>query len=194
MKLATAILILLFILGAAAQESTPRRKLLESKGANKTSTLFKEPVVLPTDDQKLEAYRLTVIPTFHGPLSLRVDNLGGKFRVIAKQLNGSGGYKIGGIRRVKIHGISSKQWAKLLELMKATDFWNAPYREPKNIPSTDGSVEICSDGAEWTLEAVKNGEYHVINRYCPSDLSLRSVGLYLLALSRLNVKSSNLYR
>jgi len=54
-------------------------------------------------------------------------------------------------------GISADQIHVFLETLKHAQFWNAPPEIP------DGGF----DGAEWVLEGVREGRYHLVSRWCP---------------------------
>lgn len=193
MRVKVLLLILVLAITFSAQEKSPQERLSKSEGRIKTAAFFKESVVLPMDNSKIEAYRLTVIPTFYGPVSFRLESSAGRYRLFAKQLKGEGGYEIGEIKRSRTRSISRREWRKFLRLLKAVDFWQTAYLEPEESPAPDGSVLVCLDGSEWTLEGVKDGSFHAINRYCPSNPSFTAVGLYLLQLSRLPIKKYDLF-
>lgn len=54
-----------------------------------------------------------------------------------------------------------------LEIIEQNNFWK--------LPSNDDSRIGC-DGAEWLLEGVKDGTYHVVSRCSPENGEVRTIG------------------
>src|SRR5581483_6709683 len=57
--------------------------------------------------------------------------------------------------------ISSEQVSSFLGELKRADYWRM---------SAD-PLRSADDGAEWILEGVQNGQYHVAVRWCPAESS-----------------------
>lgn len=186
-------IILILFLAALAQEQSPRQSLLSSKGNLKVSKLFSEAPVLPVDELDAEIYRITFIPTFYNPIKIRVEKRKNSIVLIAKRLSGQGGYDPGKLKTEKRQRLHLWDWNRLLDLLKEAGFWELPYLEKEPEPNEKGEMTICLDGSEWVIEGVKNGQYHVVNRYCPEVKSFQTIGLYLVKLSGLKVKERELY-
>ncbi|MBK8466725.1 MAG: hypothetical protein IPL32_12925 [Chloracidobacterium sp.] len=191
--LGLTILIFCLFATALAQEETPRQSVLSSSGNIKVSKLFGEDPVLPVEDSNTEIYRITFIPTFHNPIKIRVEKHKNNYVLIAKRLSGQGGYDAGELKVEKKRTLGRKEWDRLLDLLRKASFWELPYLEKKQEPNEKGEVTICLDGSEWVIEGSRNGQYHVVNRYCPEVKSFQAVGLYLAKLSRLGVDKRELY-
>jgi hypothetical protein len=176
-----------------AQESSPLHTLLSSKGNIDVSKRFKESPVLPLDDIEAEIYRITFIPTFHNPIRIRIEKRKDDCFLVAKQLNGQGGYDAGKLKEEKRRRISLKDWNQLVDLLNQANFWVMPFEDKRQEPDEKGSIKICLDGSEWTLEGVKTGKYHAVSRYCPELKSFEAIGLFLAKLSELGVKERDLY-
>jgi hypothetical protein len=72
-------------------------------------------------------------------------------------------------------------------LLAGCDFWSLAPDDDRYIEKADGSVTVCLDGVEYTIEAWQDGAYHVVDRYCPDSESYRTAALYLLKLSGIRV-------
>ena len=59
------------------------------------------------------------------------------------------------------------------------NFWNLPAADP---------TRFGHDGAQWILEGVKGGRYHVIDRWSPEDGPYRKLMLDLVATAGVRVK------
>ena len=177
---------------AAAQDKVQER-LLQSEGNIKVSKLFKETPVLPTDDPEAELYRITFIPTFVGPVKIRVERHREEFVLVAKRLSGQGGFEVGNLKDEKKRRLKPEEWNHLLALIDKAGFWNMPYVEKASEPNEKGEVTLCLDGSEWVLEGVKNGKFHAVNRYCPNEKTFEEIGLYPAKLSGLKIKQRELY-
>ena len=47
--------------------------------------------------------------------------------------------------------------------------------------------ETGLDGAQWIIEGLLNGNYHIVDRWSPEEGSIRAIGLHFLKLSDLKV-------
>ena len=190
------LLIVMAMIGAVlvcAQDQDVRQRLLSSSGNLKVSKLFREAPVLPVDDRDAEIYRLTIIPAFFNPIKIRVEKRRTNYVLIAKRLSGQGDFDAGTLKTEKRRKITSAEFERLTDLLGAANFWEAPYLlTRKDEPNEKGEVTVCLHGSEWVIEGSKGGNFHAINRYCDETESLRTIALYLVKLSRLGVKPSQL--
>ena len=125
--------------------------------------------------------------TFHHPVALRLQNEAGVRTLVVKQLSGAGGYEPGTIAIERTVALGDDEWNAFLKLIDEADYWALPTRN-------EGVMGF--DGAQWILEGVKDGRYHVVDRWSPNknyspsnDLKFRDACLYLLELSGLHVIS-----
>ena len=100
-----------------------------------------------------------------------------------KETDGAGGYEPGKIKTNDEKGLSKVEVGKLLETIAENDFWS--------LPRTGG--EIGLDGAQWIIEGVSDGKYHVVERWSPDEGNVRGIGLYFLKMSSLNVNDDEIY-
>lgn len=118
---------------------------------------------LPLDKQPTcvdESYRLTWIPTFHAPTVIRVWRSGEKYFIVAKRLDGKGGYGLGNFNGETIHSLTAEEWFGFVNLLNQEPFWNMSSEIKESLPN---------DGAAWTFEGTNGGQYHFIFRIMPSN-------------------------
>src|SRR5260370_1210391 len=68
----------------------------------------------------------------------------------------------------------------------ANEFWT--------LRGKDSSQARGPDGSEWVIEGIKDGHYHVANRWSPENGAVRSLGLaFVLDLANLKIPSKEIY-
>jgi hypothetical protein len=102
-------------------------------------------------------------------------------------------YNLGKLKGEKRRHITEKEWLKLLSLLNQASFWQLPSKDRAWEPNERGEVAICLDNTDWYLEGVKGSKYHVVDRYCPESQSFKAIGLYMVDLSKLGIKESDLH-
>jgi hypothetical protein len=162
---------------------TPREAILASKGHLKLSALFDETPVLPIEDVNAEIYRITIVPAFYPPVTVRVEKHQARYVLVAKRLSGQGGFDVGTLQTQKQRGLRSQEWDRLRELLNAADYWELPFVVAESAPNRKGEMTVCLDGSEWTLEGVRRGRFHVVSRNCPPKGNFTAIGKYLITLS-----------
>ena len=140
------------------------------------------PLYLP--DEWVESYRFLWLRTFHHPVAVRIWKIGTVGFISVKELNGAGGYEPGTLIFKHERQLAFDEWSKFMRLLDDSCYWQLPTRND-NIGGFDG--------AQWIFEAVKEGRYHVVDRWTPQSGSYRELCLYVLELSRLKVDSRVLY-
>jgi hypothetical protein len=125
--------------------------------------------------QEDESYRFLWLRTFHDPIAIRVWRSGSKQFIVAKRLNGSGGYEPGTLDAIHTRALSNSEWIEFLMHLETSCFWQ--------MKSMDDN--LLEDGAQWIIEAYRQGRYHLVDRQCPEPGSFREAGLYLLRISGL---------
>jgi hypothetical protein len=184
---------LLLLPTAGFSQESPAKELSKDERYQNTLTLFREPRIFPPVTPEAEVYRIFVSPTFSHALSIRVERNGKDYVLVAKYLSGQVGYGWGTLKGEKRRRLSEKEWRKLIGLSEAASFWSLPSEEKEPEPNERGEVTICLDNTGWYLEGVKDGKYHVVDRYCPDSQSFKAIGLYMVKLSKLGVKESDLH-
>lgn len=134
---------------------------------SKNLRALKEPSLweLSQKDANAEVYRFLWLRTNDEPIAVRliVTNRGG--RLVSKMTSGKGGYDPGHLIFNRESPLS-KQVPMFLDAIQELNFWDLPTSAP-SVNGPDGSTAIGVDGAQWVVEGVKQGKYHVVDRWSP---------------------------
>jgi hypothetical protein len=126
------------------------------------------------DRGELRTFRFTWLRSFDQPMLVRLDEQpGGRLRLTAKRLSGSGGYKPGPLDG-SITRILTPEEAKRVRAQLALD-------RPDHFAA--GDCERGKDGAEWVFEVAGAGSYHLSRRLSPRDGPVHDLGLTFLRLT-----------
>jgi hypothetical protein len=133
-----------------------------------------------------ETYRFLWLRSFHRPIAVRVWRAGDRYFLVAKELDGAGGYAPGNIIVNKSRQLTSEEWITFMRLLEQSCFWNLA---PEDT-NTRGN-----DGAEWVVEGVKQGRYHVADVWTPNAGAYHDACIYLLKIAELGIdeRSKDLY-
>jgi hypothetical protein len=118
------------------------------------------------------SYRFLWLRTFHHPVAVRIDvNADGSSRLTTKMASGTGGYNPGQLVQSDKSALTKERTDWFLGKIEESKFWE--------LAPVDNS-RTGMDGAEWIIEGVKNGNYHIVSRWSPRDGPLRAIGLLML--------------
>jgi len=133
-----------------------------------------------------ESYRFLWLRSFHHPIAIRMDiHSDGTSTLTAKMAVGGGCYDSCALLLNKIYTISKEETQSSLQRVDKAGFWSAP---------TLAEEETGSDGARWIIEGVKNGQYHVVDRWSPANGVARELGLmFAFGLARLQLSKDEIY-
>ncbi|MBI5068930.1 MAG: hypothetical protein HZB56_11890 [Deltaproteobacteria bacterium] len=106
-----------------------------------------------------KVYRLTILPTWGHPVSVRLHAETGSEAIEAKRLDGLGGYEPGRLAEQGSLQLSADQMNQFRSLYGKLGFWQMAFGDPGR----------GYDGSEWILEAAELGKYHVVARWSPSS-------------------------
>jgi hypothetical protein len=115
--------------------------------------LGERPLWPPTSENQ-RAYRITVIPAFSESESATLKVMDDGSSNVS--LRTTGRYRRS-LAIDKSKTISAKQAADFTDVLNRIQFWQLPTESPHR----------GFDGAEWILEGVQDGTYHVVVRWCP---------------------------
>lgn len=124
-----------------------------------------------------EIYRFLWLRTFHHPIFVRVERKGNSIRLSSKESNGAGGYEPGKIIRTTNIILNESQWCEFLSIVEKSKYWQMP--SEKQVAGVDG--------AQWILEGVKEGRYHIVDRFMPQKDNYEQACIYLLELSGIDI-------
>lgn len=131
-----------------------------------------------------EAYRFLWLRTFHHPVSVRIESFQGKARLVAVELDGKGGYSPGKPFRRAKRELSVQEWNTIVAAISVADFWSSVTEDPG-----DGGL----DGADWILEGLRHGTYHVVVRWTPGPGRFRTACESLLEAARFTFPDGEVY-
>jgi hypothetical protein len=147
-----------------------------------------------SQDPNVEAYRFLWLRSFHHPIAVRlVLRASGSGWMHVRMTSGQGGYEPGRIIRYGVSWLTKSKTQSLLSALAAARFWNLPTLAGTNA-GPDGVQWIGTDGAQWIVEGVKNGQYHVVDRWSPDTADpVREIGLLSLKLGRFRIRPGDVY-
>lgn len=125
-----------------------------------------------------ETYRFVWLPTWDNPVSVRISRHGDDYGLNAVILSGSGGFEVGEpVRRVSTR-LTRAQWRYALASLNESEFWQT---------TTDTDDIIGNDGAQWIIEARREGKYHFVDRWSQAEgvEKVQAVGRVFLDLAGL---------
>ena len=85
--------------------------------------------------------------------------------------SGAGGYDPGHILQDRTFALTREQTEWFLGKIEANNFWGL---------SPIDKTKMGLDGAQWIVEGVKNGSYHIVDRWSPEKGPVRTIGLLML--------------
>lgn len=124
------------------------------------------------------ALRFSYIPSFTPSVFVRIHKEGDEYWLIAKEMDGAGGYDPGSIDRSKRVRLSSEQVAELQRLLDEESLFDEP-------PDT---CQLGFDGSEWLFEMIDPNGYRMIKRWSPTEGAGYNLGRYLFDLSGWNIR------
>lgn len=134
--------------------------------------LDEKPLHADAEATKGTVYRLTILPTWGNPVTVRLTVLEGKATIEGKRLDGQGGYEPGKLVEKGLTPVPAETLATFENLFAKVNFEKQTTRDP-----TRGL-----DGSQYILERVTEGKYHVVVRWSPdSDPQKRGLSAFLAA-------------
>lgn len=120
---------------------------------------LKEPSLweLSKKDPNAEVYRFLYLRSFDSPISIRFVITGDGGRLISKKTGGKGGFETGSLILSRESRLSKEATEWFLANLKEVSFWD--------IPAHGRASGL--DGAEWIVEGVRQGRYHIVDRWSP---------------------------
>lgn len=145
-------------------------------------------------DKTVQVYRFLWLPSFHRPISVRLTiNSDGSGSIVARSVDKHTGLlnakktDSGKLVLDTVGEASKTQVQELSKQLENLGFWSM---------KTEDDPCCGEDGARWVLEGVKNGEYHIVDRWSPEQLGSGVASSqtyawlcrYLLQLGKVEVK------
>lgn len=121
--------------------------------------------------QAAQSYRFLWLRTFHHPIAIRIEvNFDGTSRLWVKMTNGEAGYDPGHLVRDDTSALTKQRTDWFLGKIEENGFWRLP----------SGDNRIGNDGAQWIVEGVRSRNYHMVDRWSPTDGPVRAIALLML--------------
>jgi hypothetical protein len=158
-------------------------------------TALAEPSLFESkNDKTLQIYRFLWLRTFHHPVSvrLRVDSNGTGI-IVTKLSDGAGGYEPGKLIKNTSIDASQLQVQEFQEQLQKLDFWSMSTELPRasSHKLASGNSVVTPppvDGSQWILEGLRDGTYHVVDRWSPGNGGYAKLCQYLLQLGMVEEK------
>jgi hypothetical protein len=140
---------------------------------------LREPSLWETSkrDVMVEEYRFLYLRSFHHPISVRLLLAPNKTATLfSKETNGKSGEPGRLIRNRKTH-LTKLQTQAFMDAPTDLRFWDLPTL----LEEKDSNV-VNLDGAQWIFEGIKEGRYHIVDRWSPdrTDDPIRIIGTTLM--------------
>jgi hypothetical protein len=128
--------------------------------------------LFPPSISEPEVYRLLYMPTFEGPIVVRLNQLRDAchWQVVEKRCDGEGGFAPGNLVSETTHVFTPANFQTFSSLLEAAQYWNLPTFE-----ESDGL-----DGSQVLLEGIRNGKYHIVDRWSPHETPYAKLALFML--------------
>ena len=137
---------------------------------------LKEPVLKDYKGDK-EVYRFTWLRSFNHPAVIRLEKQGDIIKLFSKVSDGAGGYEPGKIIFDTTLTLTQEHVDSINLQLDNAKFWTL---------QTESRDNNGTDGSEWIIEVFKNKQYHVVDRWTPSEgTSFRKIGEYLRSISQI---------
>lgn len=156
-----------------------------NKAYSKQLSAMNEPSLLELSKKShLKIYRFLWLRTFHHPISIRLTIKGdGTGELVAKMTSGAGGYEPGVLETNNVLQITKQKVLDFQKQIEKIAFW-----EMKSKIELGGL-----DGARWIIEGVKDGKYHLVDRWTSQTKAIHEAVLMLLHLSKFEINKSEIY-
>jgi hypothetical protein len=154
----------------------------EERYSEKLSAL-EEPSLFEAS-KTIETYRFVWLRTFHHPVSVRLNIVGdGSGALTTKMTGGAGGYHPGKLILSEETKLTKEQVDAFLTQLDKAEFWKLPTNDK----------ELGLDGAQWIIEGNKKGNYHIVDRWSPTDGPVHVLGLYMIQAGKVKVPAKEIY-
>ena len=99
--------------------------------------------------------------------------------------SGAGGYDPGKLIQDDVATLTKERTDWFLQVIEANSFWKLPSRD---------ETRMGCDGAQWIVEGVKDGNYHIVDRWSPERGEVRAIGVALIKeVAKLHIAGKEVY-
>lgn len=153
--------------------------------SNTLRALHEPSIFALRDDKSLQVYRFLWLPAFHLPISVRLTvNGDGSGSIVARSVDTHTGLigKIpsdtGKLILDKNVFVEKEKVEVVLRELQTLSFWSMPTEVRQS----------GMDGSQWILEGLRQGEYHVVDRWSPQQGTYSDVCKHLIRLMGVETK------
>lgn len=145
---------------------------------------LQEPSLLDTaKNRSAESYRFLWLRSFDHPIAIRLDIRADGTGVLSTKIaSGSGGNKPGHLTENLSRPLFRQQVQMIQARLDSMQFWSL------RVDGRSGE-----DGAQWIIEGVEGGKYHLVDRWSPREGPIREFGLMLLDMANLKISPRDVY-
>jgi len=129
------------------------------------------------------AYRFLWLRSFHHPIAVRLEKVGPQAVLSTAELDGTGGHAPGKILKQTQRALSPAEQSKFEAKLNDVGFWEMRRDQDR----------FGSDGAQWILEGIDNGQYQVVQRWSPGPGAFSDVCVLLLDLAGFRIPATEFY-
>jgi len=139
-------------------------------------------------DKAAEVYRFIYLRSFDPPIVVRLTvQKDGSGILITKIMSGKGGNELGHLATNRTSRLDAQKVSFFLAMVNELSFWEKPnYIENPSV--------IGVDGAQWIMEGIRAGKYHVVDRWSPETNKERALGIIMMIdLAKLKLLYQEVY-
>jgi hypothetical protein len=169
-------------------EDNAQGDLFRSQWYSKHLKALEEPSLFQmAKGSSAESYRFVWLRTFDHPVIVRVDiKTDRNGEITTKLSSGAGGYEPGKLIENTTRPLTQRQTEKFLVTIQRLQFWELPTHDTPNT--------VGCDGAQWIIEGIKGGKYHVVDRWTPGKGAVHDLGLsFVFGLAQMKIPKDQLY-
>jgi transposase len=116
-------------------------------------------------------FRFLWLRSFDHPVVVRLNVSGDGTGTLVTKISGrQGGYEPGKLVENRTKKLSKQETQWFLDRVEELKYWELPGREEK-APNV-----VNLDGAHWVVEAVRDGNYKLVDRWSPQNGPIKAIG------------------